>query len=119
MANLNDLKGSDSFRKLNPTLFGGMAQLQSPKPESVIVHGREGKDQGKENSKKRCRYRVTLVSFRRRLLDGDNLEGGFKAVRDAVASKLGVDDNEQFVDWEYAQVKTRGIQGTIIKIENK
>jgi hypothetical protein len=36
-------------------------------------------------------------------LDGDNLQSGFKAVRDGVADWLGVDDGNSLVDWQYAQ----------------
>jgi hypothetical protein len=36
-------------------------------------------------------------------LDGDNLQSGFKAVRDGVADWLGVDDGNGLVDWQYVQ----------------
>ena len=36
-------------------------------------------------------------------LDGDNLQSGFKAVRDGVADWLGVDDGHHLVDWQYKQ----------------
>jgi hypothetical protein len=36
-------------------------------------------------------------------LDGDNLQGALKAVRDGVADALGVDDRDSRVRWEYAQ----------------
>lgn len=50
--------------------------------------------------------RVTFTRIGVRLLDSDNLSGGFKAVRDAVASWLGVDDGPSApVTWEYAQIK--------------
>lgn len=47
-----------------------------------------------------------LVSFTRmatRLLDDDNLVGGCKASRDAVAAWLGVDDRDPRVTWGYDQ----------------
>jgi len=47
-----------------------------------------------------------LVSFTRlatRLLDDDNLIGGVKASRDAVAAWLGVDDRDPRVTWGYDQ----------------
>jgi hypothetical protein len=36
-------------------------------------------------------------------LDGDNLQSGFKAVRDGVADWLGVDDGSGLIDWQYCQ----------------
>ena len=61
-------------------------------------------------------FRVTLVNFRKRLIDGDNLIGGCKPLRDTIASWLELDDNERFIDWEYHQVKSNNI-GTLVKIE--
>jgi hypothetical protein len=46
---------------------------------------------------------VTLTRIASRRLDGDNLQGAFKAIRDSVARCLGVDDGEACVSWEYAQ----------------
>lgn len=36
-------------------------------------------------------------------LDGDNLQGALKAVRDAVADVLGIDDGSSDITWRYAQ----------------
>lgn len=36
-------------------------------------------------------------------LDSDNLQGSQKAVRDAVADALAVNDNDSRVEWRYAQ----------------
>ncbi len=46
-----------------------------------------------------------LVTFRHLgpKVDDDNLRGAFKAVRDAVASLLGVDDADHRVLWHYEQ----------------
>jgi hypothetical protein len=38
-------------------------------------------------------------------LDGDNLAGSLKAVRDQVAQWLGVDDADQRVTWKYGQCR--------------
>jgi hypothetical protein len=46
---------------------------------------------------------VTLTRVAPRMLDGDNLQGGFKAVRDGVADWLGLDDNDKRIEWRYAQ----------------
>ena len=65
----------------------------------------------------RGRLSITLVNFRHRELDRDNLIGGCKPLRDAIALWLGMDDSEKFIDWNYAQVQTRGEQGVAVKIE--
>lgn len=46
---------------------------------------------------------VVLTRVAPRALDGDNLQSGFKAVRDGVADWLGVDDGDRRLDWQYAQ----------------
>lgn len=46
---------------------------------------------------------VVLTRVAPRRLDGDNLQSGFKAVRDGVADWLGVDDGHHLVDWQYKQ----------------
>jgi hypothetical protein len=46
---------------------------------------------------------VTLTRIAPRALDGDNLQGAFKAMRDEVAKWLGVPDNHPSIRWEYAQ----------------
>jgi hypothetical protein len=57
--------------------------------------------------------RLTRVAPRR--LDDDNLRGSLKAVRDAVATWLRVDDASPLVRWEYAQAK--GEPGARIEVE--
>lgn len=62
--------------------------------------------------------RVTFTSYRRKLLDSDNLAGGsMKALRDAVAATLGLDDSDKVIAWECHQVQTHGREGTSVKIE--
>lgn len=46
---------------------------------------------------------VTLVRIAPRKLDGDNLQAGFKALRDGIAKRLGVDDADPRVEWKYDQ----------------
>lgn len=48
---------------------------------------------------------ITLTRIGRRKLDGDNLQRGFKAVRDGVADALGVDDGSDRITWQYRQEK--------------
>lgn len=46
---------------------------------------------------------VTLVRIAPRRLDDDNLSSGFKALRDGIADRLGVKDNDPRVQWRYSQ----------------
>lgn len=48
---------------------------------------------------------VTLTRVAPRALDSDNLASAFKAIRDEVALKLGVNDNDPRVTWSYGQSK--------------
>lgn len=51
---------------------------------------------------------VTLTRVAPRALDShDNLRGGFKALVDGIADRLGVKDNDPRVEWRYAQVRGR------------
>ena len=60
--------------------------------------------------------RVTLTRLGGQRLDGDNLASAFKAVRDCVARRLGVDDGDPAVEWEYAQ-EPGGPEGIRITVE--
>lgn len=46
---------------------------------------------------------VRLTRIAPRMLDDDNLAGGFKAMRDGIAQRLEIDDRDPRVDWRYAQ----------------
>lgn len=46
---------------------------------------------------------VTLTRIGRRYLDDDNNVAGFKALRDGIAARLGVDDADRRVRWFYKQ----------------
>lgn len=46
---------------------------------------------------------VILTRIGKRKLDGDNLQGSLKSIRDGVADRLGIDDADSLVRWEYAQ----------------
>lgn len=50
-----------------------------------------------------CTVKMTRIGLR--LLDSDNLQGGLKGLRDGIADRLGVDDADPRVTWEYAQEK--------------
>jgi hypothetical protein len=111
---------SESFRKLNPHLFG-VAGLRSAEPQSDPGPALDSQPPAQAESPCRlgqgCRWHVCLIVFRRRIIDQDNLIGGCKALRDAVAQWLGCDDAERFVNWEYSQQRTKGQVGTVVKID--
>lgn len=46
---------------------------------------------------------VTLTRIGFQAFDTDNLARAFKAIRDGVADRLGVDDNDPGIAWRYAQ----------------
>lgn len=52
-----------------------------------------------------CAVKLTRVGPNK--LDGDNLQSAFKGIRDVIARKLGVDDGDEKVQWEYAQMPVR------------
>ena len=60
---------------------------------------------------------VRLVRLSAGTLDDDNLRGALKGVRDGCADRLGVDDRDPRVTWEYAQEAVkRGTYGVRIEI---
>ena len=60
---------------------------------------------------------VKLIRLAPRRLDGDNLQSGFKAVRDGVADRMGIKDNDPRVTWVYDQRRGEARQyGCVIEI---
>lgn len=59
---------------------------------------------------------VTLTRIAPRELDDDNLRGALKSVRDGVAARLGVDDRDPRVRWEYTQRKA-GVREYAVVVE--
>lgn len=60
---------------------------------------------------------VTLTRLSAGVLDDDNLRGALKGIRDGVADKLGVPDNDPRIVWEYAQAKCkRGEYGVRVEV---
>lgn len=60
---------------------------------------------------------VRLVRLSAGTLDDDNLRGALKAIRDGVADRLGVPDNDPRVRWEYGQERVkRGTYGVRIEL---
>jgi hypothetical protein len=61
---------------------------------------------------------VLLTRLSAGQLDDDNLRGALKGIRDGVADRLGVKDNDPRVTWNYAQAKApRGTYAVRIEIE--
>ena len=50
-------------------------------------------------------YTVTLTRIAPRNLDTDNLARSFKAVRDQIATEIGIDDGSARITWIYTQEK--------------
>jgi hypothetical protein len=59
---------------------------------------------------------VALTRLGGKALDCDNLAGAFKAIRDVVARKIGVDDGDPAVEWTYGQAPG-GDEGIRIDVE--
>ena len=62
-----------------------------------------------------CTVKLTRIGMR--ALDPDNLANAFKAIQDAIAQKLGVDDGDTAkVTWTYHQRPT-GKQGHALEVD--
>ncbi|QWP79213.1 hypothetical protein J5226_12850 [Lysobacter sp. K5869] len=46
---------------------------------------------------------VVLCRIAPRRLDGDNLQAAFKALRDGIADRYGIPDNDPRIRWDYDQ----------------
>jgi len=60
---------------------------------------------------------ITITSLRKKMLDSDNLSGGAKSLRDAIAVSLNLDDADSVIEWKYQQLVTQGPVGTLVQIE--
>ena len=113
---------SEATKRRNPEIYGRapVAGLEDPKPEqrkvpALASHAR--KQTGRNSGL--VQFVVTIVSHRKRLCDDDNISGGAKALRDAVAATIGIDDGDKRIRFEYAQIETRGGEGTAVTITKK
>lgn len=106
---LNELPAA--CKKNNPQLFG-MGPMAQPvtQPDTPRPLARRRPVQ------KRGEPIVVIILLRCgwRRVDDDNLAGGFKPLRDAIARSLDIDDDDPRVLWEYAQIKTSGPKGTFV-----
>lgn len=94
-----------------------VASVESPKREPGAAKALERKPPRRAKGKGRTHLVVSLISCRRGILDGDNCVAGYKPLRDAIAQRLGVDDGDPVVRWQYGQCETSGEIGTIVVIE--
>lgn len=46
---------------------------------------------------------ITFTRYSCQLLDSDNLASAFKAIRDSLATEIGIDDGDERVTYKYAQ----------------
>lgn len=108
---------SESTRKRNPGLFGPVDPVEAhqPKPASPAALERGESKRARGQGGVRCR--VTLVACVRRALDDDNLTGACKPLRDAIATRLGLDDGDRRLEWSCQQIATRGQEGVIVRME--
>lgn len=107
---------SESVRRLNPHLYRTAVAGLRPAVPQHARHATAPRADGAQAQGPR-RVVVSIVSFRRIRLDDDNLVGGCKALRDAIAKSLGLDDGDKRIWWEYSQHIGDGQRGTLVKIE--
>lgn len=90
-------------------------KAKGPEP----VRGSKSADCGTQPAKECLGYRITLVQYRRKKLDGhDSLAFSLKPTVDRITNFLGfTDDSDPRLQWEYHQVVTQGPEGTSVKID--
>lgn len=109
------------LRLQRPDMFGAVDSVV-PKvhrqPARALVQNSQAQPVGQGSMVRRGCVRVCLVAAVPRRLDSDNLATAMKALQDAIASFLGIDDgDEDRIRWEYGQIETRGTPGVIVKLE--
>jgi len=89
--------------------------LQDPKPEHREIQTLASGVATRSRRKSSLVYRCCIVSCRKsKLADSDNLSGGgAKALRDAIASTLGIDDSDCYIEWTYEQIVSK-TEGTLV-----
>lgn len=95
----------------------GAPVARLPNPERQPNKRSQSQDCQLDKSTRGVGYRITLISLRRKLVDGhDNLRTGAKPIVDCITRSLGFasDDNPR-LQWEYAQVISDR-PGTIVRI---
>ena len=111
------LNVSESTRKRNPGLFGPLRAVEAHQPKPASAPALERGESKRARGQGGVRCRVTLVACVRRPLDDDNLTGACKPLRDAIATRLGIDDGDGRIAWDCQQVATKGGEGVIVRVE--
>ena len=113
-----ELGFSAATRARNPHLFGSMGSLDTPQPEQNTRPALEQKPSRYRGSTRRLAVIVTIIRVGGKILDGDNLQGACKPLRDAIANTLGLDDGDSRIEWQYRQIgKGKAESGAIVKLE--
>jgi hypothetical protein len=107
---------SESFRKLNPHIFGVGAMATRCAEQPALRALDQSKPQ-RAKGKGPVEIRVQCIALRHRLLDPDAVAYSMKPLTDAIADTLGVDDADPRVHWEWSQAPTGGQEGVIVKIQ--
>ena len=59
---------------------------------------------------------VTLTRIGGKPMDGDNLQSSLKAIRDAVAALIAIDDGDERITWRYRQRSGPGSPSVIVTV---
>lgn len=112
---IRQLSQPDPYAYRDNALRKPVAGLDSPKPEQERRKIKAGR---MERSKKSVAIVVTIVSYRRRRLDGfDNLRFAHKPLVDRITETLGfASDDDPRLRFECEQVITEGKTGTQVLI---
>jgi len=111
---LNEILARPGIAKANPALGAVASKVRKCDTAATLVRYKPRQP----NRKGKLALIVTIIACRNRLCDSDNSGmGGCKAIRDAIAESLGIDDGSERIRFEYAQAHTAGAEGLIVKIE--
>jgi hypothetical protein len=90
-------------------------RLSDPVPKSNPARTLDKKE--KAETAGRGRIRVSIVSYRKRLCDADNLAGGAKILLDSLVQKSIIpDDSPEYIDYQIEQYKTGAKPHTVVRI---
>ena len=105
---------SPTFIKLNSAVGSVCPDQREPGPKPALEPHLSRKPKGKGRVAVRC----SIIVCCHKLYDDDNsISGGTKALRDAIAESVGLDDGDKRIRWHYGQLQTSGEQGVIVRIE--
>jgi len=87
-----------------PLRLDSVANLRehwSKKSKRTKVHRAAGAETEIDSVQLPCT--VQIIRIAPRSLDGDNMQSACKALRDGLADRMGIKDNDPRVSWQYAQ----------------